>query len=433
MEAEMRPALIALVTSVRKETRIILRDREAFLLLFLMPFVFVLVMSLALQGSFREHSYGARAKLLVINHDDGAIGEKLAEQFRSARHFTTEVRTEQVAREELEAEVRLGHYKFAIIIPPKTTEQAVKRVAQQLDATVAQVTQQPIAIDLLADPAVQADQRALMMTTLNRALQEVETGILLKQVGEAGKRLVRARQLFPEIPAVRAPDALHTFAEVKDPPHDATTGLRPPTSVQQGAPSWIVLGMFLLVIPLSVTFIRERQLGTLQRLHSLGVSPWVVMVGKIIPYLVVNQIQFGLILLEGMYVLPWLGGDALTLGHTPGALIVVSLATSATAIGFAFLIAVMARTTEQAHVFAPASILILAAIGGVMVPKFVMPVIMQQIAAVSPLSWALEALLDVLVRAGGLREAAPEVGGLLLFAGCCFAVVIVRFRRYFRA
>ena len=226
---------------------------------------------------------------------------------------------------------------------------------------------------------------------------------------------------------------MHTFAEVRDPPRDVTVGLRPPTSVQQGAPSWIVLGMFLLVIPLSVTFIRERQLGTLQRLQSLGVSPWVVMTGKVVPYLVINQVQFVLILLEGMYVLPWLGGDALTLGHSPGALVLVSLATSATAIGFAFLIAVVARTTEQAHVFAPASILILAAIGGVMVPKFVMPVFMQQIAVFSPLSWALEGLLDVLVRDGQLRDVAPRIGALMLFAAACFTVVIVRFRGYFRA
>lgn len=429
----MPPAVTALISSVRKEARVILRDREAFLLLFLMPFVFVLVMSLALQGSFREYSHGARAKLLVVNLDDGAIGEKLAEHFRGVRHFTTEVRTTEVARSVLEDEVRQGHYKFAIVIPLKATDHAVKRVAQHLDATVPKVTQEPVVIDLLADPAVHADQRALMMTTLNRALQEVETGILLKQVGEAGKRLVRARQLIPEIPAVRAPDALHTFAEVRDPPRDATVGLRPPTSVQQGAPSWIVLGMFLLVIPLSVTFIRERQLGTLQRLQSLGVSPWVVMTGKVVPYLVINQVQFVLILLEGMYVLPWLGGDALTLGHSPGALVLVSLATSATAIGFAFLIAVVARTTEQAHVFAPASILILAAIGGVMVPKFVMPVFMQQIAVFSPLSWALEGLLDVLVRDGQLRDVAPRIGALMLFAAACFTVVIVRFRGYFRA
>jgi len=428
----MNRALTTLFASVQKETRVILRDREAFLLLFLMPFVFVLVMSLALQGSFREHTYGARAKLLVVNLDDGPIGENLAEQFRAAHYFTTVVRTEPVAREALEADVRQGRYKFAIVIPPKTTERAVKRVAQQLDATVREVTEPPIAIDLLADPTIHADQRALMMTTLNRALQEVETGILLKQVGEAGKRLVRARQMFPEIPAVRAPEALHTFAEVKDPPRDATAGLRPPTSVQQGAPSWIVLGMFLLVIPLSVTFIRERQLGTLQRLQSFGVSPWVVMTGKVIPYLVINQIQFVLILLEGMYVLPWFGGDALTLGHAPEALILVSLATSATAIGFAFLIAVIARTTEQAHVFAPASILILAAVGGVMVPKFVMPDFMQAFAVASPLSWALEGLLDVLVRGGGVREVAANIGGLALFAAACFLVAIVRFRRFFR-
>jgi len=60
--------------------------------------------------------------------------------------------------------------------------------------------------------------------------------------------------------------------------------------------------------------------------------------------------------------------------------------------------------------------IILAAIGGIMVPKSVMPEAMRQLAEVSPMSWALDAFLSLLVGHGSLNEVAPGCARLLLFA-----------------
>jgi ABC-2 type transport system permease protein len=56
--------------------------------------------------------------------------------------------------------------------------------------------------------------------------------------------------------------------------------------------------------------------------------------------------------------------------------------------------------------------IILAALGGIMIPKFVMPAAMQHIANWSPMSWGLEGFLDVLLRSGSLADIAPEALGL---------------------
>lgn len=415
--------------SLVKELRLILRDREALLLLFLMPLVFVLIMSMALREPFNDRA-GIKLPVLIVNQDDGAIGAGVAKHFSEGRQFAADVKRELPAT--LEDELRTGRYRFAIVIPPETTVRAVRRIGQQINVTpVKGAPEASIEIGFYADPTVRGDQRALVVAWLNRGLQAIETAILLRQVDEAGKRLVRARELFPEIPAVRAPETLNTFAEISSTPK-AGTAQSVPTSTQQHVPSWTLLAMFFLVIPLSVTFIKEREQGSLLRLRSLAVSPWLLIGGKTVPYLAINQLQMALMLLAGVYLLPLIGGDGLEMGDSPVGIALVSIAASLSAIGYGFLISSFARTTEQATIFGPVSVLILAGLGGVLVPKMIMPPLMQQIGMISPFSWALEGFFDVFLREGGIREVMPEVLGLLGFGLVCFSTAVWRFHAKFR-
>jgi ABC-2 type transport system permease protein len=82
------------------------------------------------------------------------------------------------------------------------------------------------------------------------------------------------------------------------------------------------------------------------------------------------------------------------------------------ALGIALLIAVCSATTEQATLLGGTGNIVLAAIGGIMIPKFVMPVAMQAVAKWSPMSWGLEGFLDILLRNGTLRDIAPKAAAL---------------------
>jgi ABC-2 type transport system permease protein len=110
----------------------------------------------------------------------------------------------------------------------------------------------------------------------------------------------------------------------------------------------------------------------------------------------------------------------------------VSAGASLAAIGFGLFIAVSLRSAEQAHVVGPAAVLILAAVGGILVPKIIMPPFMQALANVSPLSWALDGFHDVFLRQGQAIDVVPEFLSLLGFAAVCFGVAAWRFRGYFR-
>jgi ABC-2 type transport system permease protein len=139
-----------------------------------------------------------------------------------------------------------------------------------------------------------------------------------------------------------------------------------------------------------------------------------LLIGKLIPYFGINQLQVLLMLAAGRYVVPLLGGDALQVNGSLVLLATMSAALSLCALGLALLIAVSASTTEQATLLGGTGNIILAALGGIMIPKFVMPAAMQHISNWSPMSWGLEGFLDVLLRSGSFIDIAPEAGGLTL-------------------
>jgi ABC-2 type transport system permease protein len=121
----------------------------------------------------------------------------------------------------------------------------------------------------------------------------------------------------------------------------------------------------------------------------------------------------------GVYLVPALGGDRLALGHSPLGLWLIGSATSLAAISLAMLVAVNVRSILQATAAGGALCLLMGALGGIMVPKMVMPAAMQTMALISPMSWALEGYWDILLRGGDWRSVLPECGVLVTFAALC--------------
>lgn len=413
-----------LLTAIAKETLLIVRDWQALVVLFVMPVAFVTIMSLALRDVFSEHA-GVKFSLLVVDQDGKQVGEKLRESFTQDKNFRVQLAAAPLPDStQVEALLLASRYKFALLIPAKATEQARQRAAQQIRSDGnARTTTPSVNVRLLADPTLRADHRNMVVAYANGALRAIESRLIAERISE----LARTPFGTTAITTPRAGPEL--FQAVKDElPGGAQQNLVP-TSVQQNAPGWTLLAMFFLAIPLSVTLIKERAQGSLLRLRSMPVPGWVFLGGKIAPYFVINQLQLLLILAVGVWGLPLLGGDQLTLGNAPEAIAVVSVSASLAAIGFALLIATFARTPEQATTFSATTILILAALGGIMVPKIVMPPVMQQFAELTPFSWGLDGFLDIFIRGGGWREVWPEAARLLVFGAVCFTLALLRFGR----
>jgi len=415
-----------LLATAAKETRLILRDPHALAVLFIVPVVFVAILSLALRDVFSEHA-GVSFDILVVDRDGQFVGKQLRETLAGNRHFKIEdsaIPAPDLA--DLEAMATAGRYKFILAIPPRATIEARQRAAEEVRAKGrARSAIAPVSVRLLSDPGVRADHRSMVMAIVNGALRGIESELIAERIATL------ARTPFGQ-PAVSAPRlaAPELFAKVSNATETGGGQIPVPTSVQQNAPGWTLLAMFFLAIPMSVTFIKERAQGSLLRLQSMPVPIWVLFGGKVVPYLAINQIQLALILSVGVWGLPLLGGDRLALGDAPGAILFLGVSASLAAIAFALLVASFARTSEQATTLSATVILTFAALGGVMVPKMVMPPVMQQLAELSPFAWGLEGFLDIFIRGGQLRDILPEAGRLLGFGAACLAIAILRFNRH---
>ena len=165
---------------------------------------------------------------------------------------------------------------------------------------------------------------------------------------------------------------------------------------------------------------------------SMPVSYVTLLLGKLAAYVLVCFIQFSLIVLIGKLLLPVMGTSTLDLGSSPAAVVVIVLSATLAATGYGVALGTIARTYEQASMFGPISVVIAAALGGIMVPVFAMPKIMQSISAFSPLAWGLNSFLEIFVRGGDLMSVAFEVSLLLLFFIAAMLVSWIYFVRRIR-
>lgn len=419
----MNSAFSKFRASVLKDARIIVRDRQALFLFFVMPVTFVLILSLALRDAFGDRP-GATFPILVVSQDQGDVGQSVIQTFRANPHVNL-ARSDKASEAQARQWLIDGHYRFVVLIPAGATDQARRRLGEIVAEVPPELRiEKPVNLQVLADPALRSDYRKVLEGTLDLALHGVEMKLGREQL----EQILHASggRSLPPLPNIEK-------TRLFDPVHGETVTRRgsgpTPTSVQQNAPAWTLLAMFFLTVPLSVSFIKEREQGSLFRLQTMNVPAWVVLGGKAVPFFVINQIQMGLVLLVSVFVLPLLGGDRLDMGSAPLALVLMGASASLAAIGFGIAVAMFARTTEQAAGFSSAMVMIMGALGGILVPKAVMPPLMQDFAMLSPLSWGLDGFLDVFVRGGGIPEVLPEAVGLLTFSAFCHGIAILRYRR----
>ena len=144
-----------LIAAIAKETHLIVRDWQALVVLFVMPVVFVAIMSLALRDVFNEHA-GVTFSMLIVDQDGKLVGQQLREAFAGDKHFRVELAAAPFPdAAEVETRLTAGHYRFALLIPARTTAQARQRALEQINAdSAARGHTLPVSVRLLADPTL---------------------------------------------------------------------------------------------------------------------------------------------------------------------------------------------------------------------------------------------------------------------------------------
>jgi ABC-2 type transport system permease protein len=402
--------------SVVKEFLLLKRDLGGLIILFIMPLVLVITVTLIQDSTFKTVS-DSKIPILLVDNDKGSVSKTVFENLEKSNLFSVVTQidnktiTEEVAREN----VYKGKFQLAIVIPKNLSsdlqakvDQNVEKIVSSLgmtDSTAASEPQRTIKekeVKLYFDPAVQMSFKNAVMSSIDKMISQIETKSIYttfqNQLGEGTtdfeqKSFISFKEIIPKI----------NNKEVR------------PNSVQHNVPAWTLFAIFFIVIPLSINIVKEKSQGTFVRLRTNPVSNLIVIIGKTITYSIICMIQFYMMVAVAVFLFPSIGLPSLNIEGHLALMSVVALFSGFAAIGFGILLGTIASTQEQSAPFGATSVIILAAIGGIWVPVFAMPKIMQIIAKSSPMNWGLDAFYDVLLRNVTFLEIIPKISLLFLF------------------
>ncbi|WP_170214119.1 ABC transporter permease [Flavobacterium pectinovorum] len=402
--------------SIVKEFLLLKRDLGGLVILFIMPLVLVITVTLIQDSTFKAVSEN-KIQILLVDNDKGSVSKTVFDNLEKSQLFTVVTQidgkpiTEEVAREN----VYKGKFQLAIVIPKNLSTDLQAKIDQNVENIVSKmgfsdtiakpetskIIQQK-EVKLYFDPAVQLSFKSSVMSSIDKMISQIETKSIYttfqNQLGEENTKFEQKSFItFKEIiPKVNNKEVL-------------------PNSVQHNVPAWTLFAIFFIVIPLSINIVKEKSQGTFVRLLTNPVSNLVVIIGKTVTYSAICMIQFYMMVAVAIFLFPHIGLPSLNVEGHLFLMSVVALFSGFAAIGFGILLGTIASTQEQSAPFGATSVIILAAIGGVWVPVFAMPKIMQLIAKSSPMNWALEAFYDVLLRNVSFLEIIPKISLLFLF------------------
>jgi ABC-2 type transport system permease protein len=389
-----------------QEWKIVLRDRQALSLLFVMPLLLILFITLALKDLYLQKVGKSIDVQLVV-----PINDELSSSFeKELLRYDYKITKTKVLDRSLKS-------NLAILLPAELDDTVMRvKNGEQLPPDKQ--------LQILFDPVLDQSLRSLVSSHLSLALQSV----LIKQIDlELEAMNQRSLEKDPEfkMPFDKIPNMAQFDGLVRQSAFDNQVL---PNPIQQTVPAWTLFGMFFIVIPISNSLIRDRQYGIFKRLLSFPISKWQVLLGKTAPFVMINFFQFLLMFTVGFLVLPQLMGIQVNMGFRWDHLFLVTVACSLAATSFGLLVATFSKTNEQASAFGALSVVLLAVVGGVMIPRLLMPEFMRFIAQASPMYWGLEAYFDVLLRGTAGNSLFSKLLGLVGFAGLCYGVSLKRFR-----
>jgi len=367
-----------------------LRDRMGLFFVIVLPLILITVLGLTYGGM-------NSARIGVADLDGGRFATELVSGIQTSdirldiRHFGSEA--------ELRDAVERGFIELGIVIEPGYDAALrgggtghIEYVGQAI--SVASVARTPIDASIARQQGLVqaaryvAQQRGMTFDAALAAVQPLQAaaggiGVALERVGDTASS---------------------------------------PSGYTVGAESQVILFMFLTSMTGAATIVSTRQLGVSRREFSTPTSAGTIVLGETLGRLAFALFQgFFIVIASGLlFGVGW--------GDPPG-MIAIILAFGLVSSGAAMLVATLASNENQVGSIGVMLGMMLALLGGTMVPASVFPPLMQTLSHATPHAWAVEAFHRMTEQGGGLLDILPQLGVLLAFAIALLGVASWRFRR----
>jgi ABC-2 type transport system permease protein len=391
--------------TILKDLQILTRDKVGLILMFAMPIILAIVITATQNSTFNLVNKN-KVPLLLCNKDSGESSKQLVSAIEKVGMFDVKKVTADQTEKQISGRMHAKDALIAVIIPENfsarieakarsVASKALNNFGVQTD-TVIQTTDSLQPVTLLYHPVLQESFRQSIQGALRSTVQMVQSKQVLKRIYFSLNET--------ELPDSLEAELINNQVAINEIPISRDGSKTIPNATQHNIPAWTIFAMFFIVISLGSSVVREKLNGSFVRLKTLPTNYLLALLSKQITYLFVTMLQAVIIFSIGMWLFPSLGLPALNLPADLLGLFIVTFICGWCAVSFAICVGVFARTQEQANGIGAVSIVLMAAIGGLMVPAFAMPASFQQVIKLSPLHWGLEAYYGLFLEAGTLKD-----------------------------
>lgn len=415
--------MIKFLASTIKDVKILIRDKAGLAMLFGMPIALILIMTMLQDSTFRALEE-KKLPVIVLDMDKDTFGINITNGLKSSKFFNITLQDEIKGEHDLISRVREGEFQIGIVIPANSTLSMRNKIKQSIISMLPEEdslvfgenmsrTNYSANIDIYFDPITKNSFKQSILSALYEFSAAVESKILFDVYSDLFYSLLDIK--------MRKPSQDSRIVNIRT-YYAGESSEYIPNSVQHNVPAWTIFAMFFIVIPLAGNIIRERESGISKRLRIIAGSDLPVIMGKVSTFFFVGLIQAASMLAVGVYVLPLLGLPHLSVGSSLPVLAAITVFVSLAASGYGVLIGTIATSQEQASIFGSISVVILAAIGGIWVPVFMMSSTMQIISSLSPLNWAINGYYDIFLRKTDIIGILPYALKLFSFFAICISI-----------
>ena len=369
--------IVRTLSIIRKEFLHIIRDPRTLAVMFLIPVVQLLLLGYAATTDVKHLTTA------VLDQDRSARSRELIEAYRASNYF--DITSYPDSEEEMARAMDRGAVRAGLIIPAGYEKALARgdkvRVGFVIDGSDPNVANTALAA---AQGVGQAESVAVMEQALGGRLEDFP-GIEVRPRVWYNPSMESANFMIPGL-----------------------------------------IGTILTMVTMLLTamaIVREREQGTIEQLIVTPIRSLELVVGKVTPYVFIAFWDLLEILAIGVwwFGVPVHGSIPLLLG--------LSCVFLATSLGLGILISTVSKTQQEAMLLTFFVLLPSIFLSGYLFPIEAMPLLLQYISKLIPLTYVLIIVRSIILKGVGYEALQGEVVALAIFGSVMLLLAAARFRK----
>ncbi|MEW6404006.1 MAG: ABC transporter permease [Chloroflexota bacterium] len=393
-----------LLAIIRKDVINRFTSMSELLFFIILPIVFTFILA----GGTPSGEEETRVRLVVVDQAQTSVSKEIIAELEKS----TAVWPEVLTLEEAESQFDARRASVVLILPPGLDLRGIQEGTAQ-----AEFRQQPNNLNAtVAERAVQTALRRVSsaISAANSAVEEAEANGTFESEADRQAYFEESLKLAQTMQA-DTPQRVTVIEGAT--PDQVEYDPRANSSAGQ-----LITWVFIPLFGISALFAYERQQGTLRRILTTPTSKSMYLLGTIAGQVLMALGQMALLVSFGIVVMK------LQWGREPLALNIILTASALAAAAIGTAMGTFVKTEGQASGLSIMAGMVMALMGGCWYPLELFPSAVQSIVRILPTTWAMQGMLDLVLRGQGLAAILPEAGVLLGFAAIFFGIGVWRFR-----